>query len=327
MGTNIIQKINPMKNSRIDFKEIQNSTCLKKCNREKRKEKTEDDLCNETTSVVDSLPVRCVGGWAAQKIFHLIQYFGIFATGMKTKWEGNINYIEICSGPGICINRLTGEEFNGTAICIMEHDACQYLNRAIFIDFNDKVVDTLNKRILDRNIKNSIAIYGDYNNPSAICDDITKETNGQGLNLIFIDPTDCSVPFSLLTHLKKALKNVDFIVNFAIRTDVNRNIRNTILNPDTHKNVLNKYKSFLGSKAFFTNPIVIEMAKTGNQIELRRLFREEYLNSLREIGYNHFDFKPIENYYDLVFASSNPKGIEFWKKANAIAFNGQRSLF
>lgn len=316
-----------MKNSRIDFKENLNPTCLKKCNKEKRKEKTEDDLCNETTSVRDNLPIRCVGDWAVQKIFHLIQYFGIFATGMKTKWEGNINYIEICSGPGICINRITGEEFNGTALCIIEHEACQYLNRAIFIDFNTKVVNTLNKRILDRSIKNSIAIIGDYNNPSAICEDIIKETNGQGLNLIFIDPTDCSVPFTLLRHLKKAMKNVDFIVNFAIRTDVNRNIRNTILNPETHKTVLNKYKSFLGSDTFFTNPTVIEFAKRGNQMELRRLFREEYMNSLREIGYIHFDFKPIENYYDLVFATTNPKGIEFWKKANAIAFNGQRSLF
>jgi hypothetical protein len=44
-----------------------------------------------------------------QKIFHLIQYFGIFTIGMKSKWQGNINYIEICSGPGRCVNRENGE--------------------------------------------------------------------------------------------------------------------------------------------------------------------------------------------------------------------------
>jgi len=57
------------------------------------------------------------------------------------------------------------------------------------------------------------------------------------------------------------------------------------------------------------------------------MFREAYVNSLRKIGYQHFDFKHIENYYDLVFASSHEKGIEFWKKANAIQFDGQRQLF
>lgn len=316
-----------MKESRIDFKEILNTSCNKKCNKEKRKETTEDDLCIETISQVDGLPVRCVGDWAMQKIFHLIQYFGIFSIGMKGKWQGNINYIEICSGPGRCINRNTGEEFNGTSICIVEHQASKYLNRALFFDYNEKVVETLNERILQRGISNAKAIFGDYNNSDAICESILNETKLQGLNLVFIDPTDCSIPFDLIRNLKERLKKVDFIVNFAIRTDVNRNIRSAILSPENHQNVIRKYMTFLGSDNFFSNPYVFETAKSGNQLELRRLFREEYMNSLRSIGYKHFDFKPIENYYDLVFATSDPKGIEFWQKANAIGFYGQRSLF
>lgn len=292
-----------------------------------RKEATEDDLCIETNSSVDGLPVRCVGNWAMQKIFHFIQYFGIFTIGMKEKWQGKINYIEICSGPGICVNRDTGNEFNGTSICIIEHDACKYLNSALFFDYNERVVETLNERILHRGITNATAILGDYHNSVAICESILKKTNGQGLNLVFIDPTDCSVPFTLIRSLKERLINVDFIVNFAIHTDVNRNIRRAILYPETHQNVLNKYKAFLGSDDFFSNPNVVELARHGNHNELRRLFREEYIKSLRIIGYKHFDFKPIENYYDLIFASSHPKGIEFWQKANAINFDGQRSLF
>lgn len=168
---------------------------------------------------------------------------------------------------------------------------------------------------------------GDYYKPDTICDKIIEETKGVGLNLVFIDPTDCSVPFDLLKKIKDRIKNVDFIVNFAIRTDVNRNIRNAILHPETHQNVLRKYSSFLGSNTFFTNQTIINAANQGKQMDLRKMFREEYMNSLKKIGYNHFDFKQIENYYDLVFASSHPKGIEFWNKANAIGFDGQRSLF
>ena len=242
---------------------------------------------------------------------------------MKYKWEGKINYIEICCGPGRCINRENGNEFNGTSICIVENNACKYLNKAIFFDYNADVIGTLNIRLKSRQVKNAIALEGDYNNPDNIYEDIKKYTKGVGLYLIFIDPTDCSVPFILLKKLKEKMKNVDFIVNFAIKTDFNRNIKNAIQSPSTHQTVINKYRLFLGSDDFFNDPQIHQ----ATPLELRQLFREAYINNLRSIGYQYFDFKPIENYYDLVFASSNQKGIEFWKKANQIHFDGQRELF
>ncbi len=316
-----------MKSIRLDFNEMANPHCHKKCNQEKRKEMTEDGLCIETVSVIDGLPVRCVGEWAMKKIFHLVQYFGIFSTGMKNSWNGKINYIEICSGTGRCINRSNGVEFNGTAICILEHEAYKYLNQSLFIDYNHKVIDALNQRIAESKITNAKAIYGNYHNPSAICKELLLATQGIGLNLVFIDPTDCSVPFDLLRDIKHSLQHVDFIINIAIGTDFTRNIRNAILFPESHKTVKNKYAHFLGSDSYYYNSRVIEAAKNGNHIELRRLFREEYTQSLHSIGYEYFDFESIENYYDLIFASSHEKGIEFWRKANAIKLDGQRSIF
>jgi hypothetical protein len=82
--------------------------------------------------VFDDGAVRCVGDWAEQKIFYLVQYFGIFATGMKAKWSGKINYIEICSGTGRCINRHTGMEFDGTSLAIMNHKAFKNIRKALF---------------------------------------------------------------------------------------------------------------------------------------------------------------------------------------------------
>jgi len=316
-----------MKLERLDFKSVPNPSCKRNCNRDVRHEITSDGLCNETISVIDQLPVRCVGEWAVQKIFHLVQYFGIFSSGMKNSWDGKINYIEICSSTGRCINRTSGEEFNGTAMCVLEHSNFKHLHRAIFIDYNERVVDTLNKRIENSKIDTAIAILGDYNDPAGICEKIIKETDGVGLNLVFIDPTDCSVPFALIAEIKKSLRHVDFIINIAIGTDVNRNIRTTIMSPITHKTVKDKYLKFLGSDAFYQNPKVQKFAKLGDHTKLRVLFRDAYTDSLRQIGYEYFDFKHIENYYDLVFASSHIKGLEFWQKANAIKIDGQRSLF
>lgn len=315
-----------MKNKRTEINQVINPSCIKKCNKGKRKITTFEDLCTKTVSVADNLPVRCVGQWAFEKIYYLNQYFGIFSTGMKKSWEGNINYIEICSGPGRCINRENGFEFNGTPLCIIENPARKYLKMALFFDYNEKVINTLNQRIESQNITNAKALFGDYNNAKDICNKIVEETGGYGLNLVFIDPTDCSVPFQLLTELSKNLKHIDFIVNLATGTDFNRNIRNAILYPE-FENVLNKYTAFLGSSDLFSDPRAVEYAKNGNHKELRNMFREYYQLSLKKLGFQYFDFKQIRSFYDLIFATSHSKGLEFWQKANETEYDGQRQLF
>lgn len=313
-----------MKN--IDFNEISNSNCHKQCNKDKRLKTTTDGLCNQTISELDGLPVRCVGVWAKEKIYHLIQYFGIFSTGMKFKWDGKINYIEICCGPGRCINRRSGIEFNGTSLCILEHPAQKHLNKALFFDNNPKVVDSLNTRIKEKKITNAKAIIGDYYNSNDICKNIKKEILSNGLNLIFIDPTDCSLPFDLIKELKKNLENVDLIINVAIGTDYTRNIKKAILEPEANSGSYQKYSRFIDNYSFFKSEKIKKLAKDNADQKLRLAFRSEFVNSLEKIGYKYFDYKHIRNYYDLIFATSHPKGINFWKKANKFQYNGQRTF-
>lgn len=310
------------KRTPIDFDEVSNTNCRMGCNRDRRLEITEEDICKETQSVLDGLPVRCVREWAYQKIHYLVNYFNIFCTGMKDKWEGNIYYIEICSGPGRCIDRSCGSEFNGSSLCIVQNPAFQYLRKAFYFDYNPLIVDVLNKRFNSKNITTAHAYIGNYYYPKQICDHIINETDGKGLFLIFIDPTDCSVPFELIEVLKQRLNNIDFIVNFPVGTDFNRNISNAINSSDTHKNVIEKYTRFLGSDNFFHDSRLLK----SDNLERRNIFREYYLESFRKIGYKHFDSKKVKNLYDLVFASSHEKGIEFWEKANRTEFDGQRRL-
>ena len=190
--------------SRIDLNRRQNPFCLKGCNKEDRAKHAENDLCSLVKSIDDDLPVRCVGQWGEEKIFLLHQYFGIFVVGMKNKW--NLNYIEICSGPGRCINRQEGCEFDGTAIAIVNHSDFQYVKKAIFYDYDENVIQTLNQRIANLQLSHkAIAKHGDYNNPETICADL-KGFDDNSLNLIFIDPTDCSVPFSLINLSSSSLK-------------------------------------------------------------------------------------------------------------------------
>jgi len=246
---------------------------------------------------------------------------------MKLKWKGKLNYIEICCGPGRCISRKKGLEFDGTALSIIKHDAFKYLNKALFFDLNEKVIETLNKRIQRIGLNNALAMIGNYYEPDGICRRILKEIKHDSLNLIFIDPTDCSIPFSLVKMLKEGLSKADFIINLASGTDFNRNVINSILKPESYSISINKYSLFLNNDNFFTDPKNIQFANEKRNTELRNSFRQSYIESMRKIGFQYFDYKNINHYYDILFATCNEQGISFWQKANKINFDGQRELF
>lgn len=309
--------------SRIDLHSRRNNSCETGCNKELRKKKAENDLCKVVSSVVDSLAVRCVGEWAEKKIYLLYQYFGIFAQGMKNKWD-EINYIEICSGPGRCVNRNGGIEIDGTALSIMKHPAFQYIHRALFFDYNPQVVTVLNQRIRNLGLTSATAIEADYNQSNSVCSVLAKEcSKDRSLNLILLDPTDCSVPFALIKQIKATLKNVDFIINVATGTDFNRNIPMAFNNTQR----ATKYQRFLDDTTFFSDAENINLYKQKNYNQLRHNFRESYQESMKKIGYIHFRVTRIEHYYDILFAAGHTKAIEFWDSAQAIKFDGQRSLF
>lgn len=309
--------------NRIELNSKPNSSCITKCGKEFRKTFTENDLCNIVTSTEDDLPVRCVGEWAEQKIYLLSQYFGIFAGGMKNKWKDKLNYIEICSGPGRCINRTNGNEFDGTALCILKNKNYKYINKALFFDFNETVIDALKERIKNIGVANAKSMIADYANADDLCSKLCSETTHNSLNLVFIDPTDCSVPFELLIKIKATLPNVDFIVNVATGTDFTRNIPMAFGNAERAK----KYSGFLGDNSFFSDLSNISLYEREGYSKLRELFRLSYQKSLQKIGFNHFDTVLVNHYYDILFAASHPTAIKFWKEATKIKFDGQRELF
>ena len=308
--------------TRIELNSKQNALCNKKCNKQLRKSVTENDLCTMVTSVDDGLPVRCVGEWAEKKIYLLSQYFGIFSEGMKNNWE--LNYIEICSGPGRCIIRTNGSEIDGTALCILKHKSFKNIKKAMFFDYNKNVIDVLNQRIEQIGVTNAKAIFADYNKAEELCSIIESETLPTSLNLIFIDPTDCSVPFELIKKIKKTIPRVDFIINVATGSDFNRNIPMAFQNEERAK----KYEKFLGNDLFFKDLTNIELYERSKFPILREKFRSTYQNSLKKCGINLFDIELVEHYYDILFAASNQRALEFWNKATKkIKYDGQRSLF
>jgi three-Cys-motif partner protein len=299
----------------------------KKCRGGLRKENEGEGVCHRVHSVHDGLPVRCVGDWSYEKIYRLVQYFGIFVNGMKRKWEGKLNYIEICSGPGRCVFRESGEEVDGTALAIAQHPSFPILNNAIFIDHSSPVVDALSKRLASVTAQTSCrvrAMLGDFTDQSGLRK-VLEALPSHHLNLAFIDPTECNVPFETIHLIADSLRSVDLIINVAVGTDANRNLARAILEP-SFANARRKYATFLGSEAFFQNSNNIGYAEAGNHRALRDAFLAEYVAALGRIGFSHTNSKTVKNYYHLLFASRSERGLDFWQKANLNEPSGQRTF-
>ncbi len=297
---------------RIDLRELANDACRTGCTKVDRHELTDNDVCPQALSVIDGLPTRCVGSWAYDKIYFLKRYFEAFAVGMSQKWQGNIAYFEVASGPGRCIVREDGTEMDGTALTIIRSKGYDRIKRAVFMDINKDVVDILAARIksLDASGR-AIATIADYKDGTYLASTISTE-NAKGLNLVFIDPTDCSVPFSTIKTLKSSGLKFDLIINVATFSDFNRNIRQAMENPESKIRL--KYEAFLGEPTFFNDKTILSALQRNDNQTARLAFKEAYFKQLRSIGLNYTDAVDIHHLYYLVFASADARGKDFWDK-------------
>ncbi len=312
-----------MTSRKLDLHEQANPLC-RKCPRPERHQNTADGICKITVSAVDGEPVRCVGDWAARKIHFLARYLGIFANSMKNKWQGHIHYVEICSGPGRCIAKETGTETDGSALAVLGHEAFQYFDTATFVDYSPEVVRALNGRIQRHGLSQKAqAIAGDYNDSAALAA-VLESRAATGLSLVFIDPTDCSLPFETVARVADRLQKADFIINIAVGTDANRNLERAIL--DQTSGVRSKYARFLGGDNFFRDADISRMAAQRQTAKLRSCFREAYCDALRGVGYQYFAQETVRNYYDLLFASRHATGLRLWKRAQQITPDDQRTF-
>lgn len=305
-----------------DIRQREFPECKECKNKEERERNSSDGICY-IKSGLDGLPLRCVGEWANEKIYYLVQYFSIFSRGMKYKWAGKLRYIELCSGPGRCSTR-DGKEQDGTALAVLNHSDYENLADAIFIDYNQEAVDTLNQRIQNLAISNARAYLGDYNNPQSILAAMHSR-RFDGLTLCLVDPTDCSVPFDTIQAIyNESNQKCDFIISFFRKTDFHRNCVEATKNP-SFQEARKKYQRFLGNPAFFARPDVREAAEYGLRDRISDLFQQDYAEGLKRIGLIYQDTVSVDNIYNLLFATSHARGLDFWGKARKYAPGGQKT--
>ncbi len=313
---------------------------LKECShcknsKQRQNEQDFDGYCN-TKDVTDNLPIRCVGSWGKDKITFLRTYVDIVASAMKNKFS-YINYIEICSGPGRCVDYETYDLFDGSPLAVMNCNNAKHISKYLFIDYDKKTIDILSKRVavsktIPNDLKNKAEfMLGDYNKPINLVKNIKEKIGifNRTLSIVFIDPTNFEVPFDLYREIMK-LSNVDFIINFPIGMDLNRNICNAISNL-SYGAALSKYKKGVPYPEKLDSDEYISLANKNGYVELVELITNDIVLDFNQFGYKYSTFYNIRNYYKLFFFSKNPLGLKFWNEATkkncTERESGQRFLF
>ncbi len=115
------------------------------------------------------------------------------------------------------------------------------------------------------------------------------------------------------------------IINVAVGTDANRNLASALVDPAFGK-ARQKYTDFLGTPSFFENAEHRQFAERNMNRELRERFVAEYIKHLKSLGFVYSDMRAVRTYYSLLFASRSERGLDFWRKANRIEPDGQRTF-
>lgn len=271
----------------------------------------------------DGLPLMCVGKWAKDKHYYLKRYLNLFITAMKEKWGGNLNYIDLFSGPGKCMVRDTEEEIDGSPLIAL--NSSYPFAKYIFVDIMKDNINALKTRCKKHpNFGRAEFKKGDCNK---IMGEVVGLITRGSLSVAFIDPSGLDFSFSSLEELTRDHK-VDLIINFPMGTAIKRNIDKFL----TEK--LSPLDEFLGDKDW--REICIKLKGTSD----RFLFILEYYKAkLRDLGYVikqesvifpdeitiKTKIKRIPLYY-LLFASKHPLGSTFWRKIAEYGPSGQKRL-
>jgi three-Cys-motif partner protein len=306
--------------SKLDLHRKKAENCVRCGNSKERKAHQDADGYCQLVDSSDHVGVRCVGEWGADKVAFISTYMDITGVALQYKFR-NYYYIEICSGPGLCVDYKSGEEFIGTALASMLTEGAMYYTKLFFFDLNPVTVKSLRQRIdtspdiPDEVKRKTIVSVGDYTDTASIMKVLGYHipSHKRGLNVVVVDPTDMSVPFEIYAAMIDFGKEADFIINFADGTDLRRNIKIAFENLGSPG--YRKYRRVLESLDFFNDPKNIEHAQNNDYRYLADNFEKIFIQSFRNRGYQYVLEKRIMSYYKLLFFSKDKLGEKFWRDA------------
>lgn len=291
--------------------------------------KDESDNCPVLGA--DQLPVQCVGAWVEDKYFFLEAYLNASCEARrKFADQNNAVFIDLFSGPGICVIRKKKKEIPSGGMRALQREEAPF-NELFYFDINKTNTDALTRRLNNR----------------SNCNIFTGDSNAEAQNLVdillrkpyryhfaFIDPFGPDgLKFNTLKQLAR-LERMDILIHFPIGA-IKRNL------PNWKKNNSTILDEFLGTD-IWRNKI---KGVSSNQVFsiLLDIFKEQ----LKSIGYPEKGLKLVSygkdvyaglptvavkntkdvDLYALILASKHPLGQKLWSSIIKMSPNGQKKFF
>lgn len=251
-----------------------------------------------------------VGPWATDKLFYISHYCEIFNTGMKNKWPVR-TYIDLFSGPGICLIEETNREINGSPLVALKSKVpfTHYFFNDI-LPANIQSLETRAKQLHSYNISYF------HKNCNEVVDELISKLPPRSLDFCFVDPTNWQVKFDSIRKLTKK-RQMDIAVTFHVG-----NMKRIAENPT--QELLDFFPDASWQHEY-------EEAIKKRQQPTGRILLDAYERGLKNLGYSdsgikdyvlETNSKKVPLYY-LIFASKDPKGAQFWDKIAARSETGQ----
>jgi three-Cys-motif partner protein len=259
----------------------------------------------------DGKPGILVGPWAKEKLHYIKRYCDIFNTGMKNQW-GTRTYIDLFSGPGICVLPNNNEEIKGSPL--LTFDSKTPFTHYYFNDLDLETIEILKTRAIINGSSTIEYINADCN--SAV-DELLPKLPSNSLDFCFIDPFNWEIRFDSIRKL-----TTDRRMDLAITFQVGMMKRALAITLPADLN------------AFFPDVKWYHDYQAAHEQELSRsrILLDNYENGLRELGYKAIkDYNLMANtknvpLYHLIFASKNNRGADFWDKIAARSETGQMRM-
>jgi three-Cys-motif partner protein len=262
----------------------------------------------------DGLPVRSVRQWNDEKLWYVQRYIDIFTTGMRNRWR-RLVYADFFSGPGRCL--VEGErEVDGSPLLAASRPE---FKQVFLNDLDPRATDALKMRLEAEPLGRILVETQDCNDAvPAAREFLFPNGSGRGtLGLAFIDPTDYAMRFDSIADLTRDV-NLDILITFM--TGFTRRFLLTEFRPGS------SFDEFMGTREW------LRLQEDATPQTVTRQLLDIYRSQLGRIGYLHVDDSiSVENtrrryIYHLVYASRDPKGLEFWQKIRGLTSARQRRL-
>lgn len=250
----------------------------------------------------DGLPAFPLQPWTRTKLLLIDGYLGIFTGAMRKQWR--LVYVDLFSGPGLCLDEASREERAGSALMAARRDEFE---AAFLNDINPDSIQALRQRVGESN-------SGDVRFSEMDCNDAAVAARehlfppfdaGRTLGLAVIDPTAFQISFEAIRRMTVGLR-IDLIITF-----MSGYIRRFIGEPPLEATL----------DRFFGTPEWRDLIPGRGMERLTyRALLDLYEDQLRSIGYTVFDDRQQArnragaSIYHMVYASKHERGGDFWEK-------------